>query len=77
MVTIYRAFGLWIFVNDHEPAHVHVFGDGEAKINLMGLGGEPELIWAIGMKRSEVRRTMAVVREQREDFLARWRKIHG
>ena len=60
MVTIHRAFGLRvvIFVDDHEPAHVHVFGDGEAKINLVGPGGEPDLVWAIGMKRSEVRRAM-------------------
>jgi Domain of unknown function (DUF4160) len=79
MVTIYRAFGLRvvIFVDDHEPAHVHVFGDGEAKINLMGPGDEPDLVWAIGMKRNEVRRAMLVVKEQREDFIAKWRKIHG
>ena len=79
MVTIYRASGLRvvIFVNDHEPAHVHVFGDGEAKINLAWPDGEPDLVWAIGMKRSEVRRAMAVVKEQREDFLAPWSRIHG
>ncbi|MGH7152509.1 MAG: DUF4160 domain-containing protein [Acetobacteraceae bacterium] len=31
-----RAHGLWvvIFANDHQRAHVHVLGDGEAKINL-------------------------------------------
>lgn len=52
MVTVYRAFGLSvvIFVDDHEPAHVHVFGDGQAKINLTGADGNPELIWADGMK---------------------------
>jgi hypothetical protein len=74
MVTIYRAVGLRvvIFVDDHEPAHVHVFGDGEAKINLIGSGDAPELVWAIGMKRNEVRRAMAVVREQRADFIARF-----
>ncbi len=35
MVTIYRANGLSvvIFTDDHEPAHVHVFGDGQVKIN--------------------------------------------
>jgi hypothetical protein len=34
MVTVLRAEGLRvvIFTNDHEPAHVHVFGGGEAKI---------------------------------------------
>jgi hypothetical protein len=38
MVTVLRADGLRvvIYVNDHLPAHVHVFGGGEAKINLIG-----------------------------------------
>jgi Domain of unknown function (DUF4160) len=64
MVAIYRAHGLRIviFVDDHEPAHVHVFGgDGQAKINLTGEGGQPELMWAEGMKRSDVRRAMNIV----------------
>ena len=79
MVTIHRASGLRvvIYVDDHEPAHVHVFGDGAAKIDLAGASGEPVLVRAVGMKRSEVRRAMALVREHRESFLARWREIHG
>jgi hypothetical protein len=46
MVTVHRAHGMSvvIFVNDHEPAHVHVFGDGQAKINLTGAEGAPELV---------------------------------
>jgi hypothetical protein len=33
MPTIHRQYGLRfaIFTNDHEPPHVHVFGDGEMK----------------------------------------------
>ena len=60
MVTIFRGSGLQvvIFVDDHEPAHVHVFGDGQAKINLLGPNGAPELIWADGMKRNDVRRAL-------------------
>jgi hypothetical protein len=79
MVTIHRAFGLRvvIFLDDHEPAHVHVFGDGEAKINLLGPDGEPQLVWAVGAKRSEIRRAMALVKEHRRDFTSRWRQIHG
>jgi hypothetical protein len=30
-----------IYTDDHEPAHVHVIGDGNAKINLDGPGGKP------------------------------------
>jgi histidinol phosphatase-like PHP family hydrolase len=79
MVTIFRAHGLRIviFSDDHEPAHVHVFGDGHAKINLLGADGQPELVWAEGMKRNEARRAMEVVTEHQAAFLARWRKIHG
>jgi len=70
MVTIHRAHGLRVivFVDDHEPAHVHVFGDGQAKINLIGPQGRPELVWAEGMKRNDVRRAMQLVTEQAGRF---------
>jgi hypothetical protein len=79
MVTIHRAQGLCvvIFADDHEPAHVHVFGDGHAKINLIGPDGGPELVWAEDMTRGEVRRAMRIVTEECAAFLARWREIHG
>jgi len=79
MVTVHRAQGLRvvIFTNDHVPAHVHVFGDGQAKINLLGPDGLPELVWAEGMSRSEVRRAMAVVTAEQQLLLERWREIHG
>jgi hypothetical protein len=79
VVTIFRAEGLRvvIFANDHEPAHVHVFGDGHAKINLAGMGGAPELVWTEGMKRGEARRAMKVVSLNRTQFLERWKRIHG
>ena len=59
MVTVLRAHGLRVVIhaNDHRPAHVHVFGDGEAKIDLLG-GGAPGLVWADGMTHGEVRRAM-------------------
>jgi hypothetical protein len=79
VVTIWRADGLRvvIFLDDHEPAHVHVFGDGQAKINLAGADGAPELLWVDGMTRGEVRRAMRLVRAQQAAFLARWGEIHG
>jgi len=60
-----------------EPAHVHVFGDGHARIDLLGPDGLPQLIWAEGMTRSEVRRAMAVVTAELQPLLERWREIHG
>lgn len=79
MVTVHRAHGLRfiIFVDDHAPAHVHVFGDGHAKINLSGADGRPEIVTIEGMKRGDVRRAMQVVAEEQKALLARWREIHG
>lgn len=79
MVTVLRAHGLRvvIFTNDHPPAHVHVFGDGEAKIDLLGADGTPELIWADAMSRSEIRRALRIVTEQQAFLRARWEDIHG
>ena len=79
MVTVFRAHGLRviIFTDDHKPAHVHVFGDGHAKINLLGLNGAPELVSVEGMSRAEIRRAMRIVVEQQSLLLARWVEIHG
>ena len=79
MVTIFRTQGLSIviFLDDHEPAHVHVFGDGHVKINLVGPNGAPELVFARDMKRSDVRRAMQIITEHQASFLAKWRDIHG
>lgn len=65
MVTVLRAHGLRvvIFANDHPPAHVHVIGDGEAKINLLGTNGAPELIWAEGMHHGDLRRAVRLGRK--------------
>ena len=79
MVTVLRAQGLRvvIYLNDHDPAHVHVFGDGEAKINLIGADGVPTLIWADGMNRGDVRRALRIVTDEQTALLARWEEIHG
>ncbi len=66
-----------IFVDDHVPAHVHVFGDGQAKINLFGPGGGAALVWAMGMSRGEVRRAMRLVSAELAFLRARWTDIHG
>ena len=72
MVTVLRAQGLRfiIFSNDHEPAHVHVFGDGEAKINLLGADGMPATVWADAMSRGDIRRALRITSEQQAILLA-------
>lgn len=79
MVVVHRAFGFRfvIYTMDHEPAHVHITGAGQAKINLLGRGGSPELVYAIGIKRSDMRRLLAEATERRAEFLKDWERIHG
>jgi hypothetical protein len=79
MVTVHREAGLRfiIFVDDHEPAHVHVIGDGAAKINLSGPDGVPELIDNDGFKTGDLRKAMRIVAEQQAMLMARWRELHG
>jgi hypothetical protein len=79
MVTVYRAHGLRliIFVDDHLPAHVHVFGDGHIKVNLVGPDGAPDIVTIEGMKRGDVRHAMQIVAEQQAYLLSRWSEIRG
>ena len=79
MITVLRAegFSILIFSDDHEPAHVHVFGDGEAKINLSSPNDRPELIWAVGMKHADIRKSMRLIERNREALLVGWNEIHG
>ena len=79
MVTVYRAHGLRfiIFVDDHLPGHVHVFGDGHIKVNLVGPDGAPDIVTIEGMKRGDVRHAMQIVAEQQAYLLSRWSEIHG
>jgi hypothetical protein len=79
MVTVHRQHGMRvvIFTDDHMPAHVHVYGSGEAKIDLQGEGDTPTLEWAIGMTRAELRRAMQMVTDNRGSLIARWKEIHG
>jgi Domain of unknown function (DUF4160) len=79
MVVVHRAYGyrFVIYTLDHEPAHVHITGPGQAKINLLGQEGMPELVWSVGIKRSDMRRLFAEVVLRRDEFLKEWERIHG
>lgn len=79
MVTVHREAGLRfvIFADDHEPAHVHVIGDGNAKIDLTGPGGMPELVTNNGFKAGDLRKAMRIVTEQHTWLLEKWNDYHG
>ncbi|HEX8625325.1 MAG TPA: DUF4160 domain-containing protein [Allosphingosinicella sp.] len=77
--TVHFQYGLRfsIHTDDHEPAHVHVYGDGELKIVIRGDEGLPLITYAVGMKANDRRRAMDVVLESQDAFLARWDEIQG
>jgi hypothetical protein len=62
-----------IYTADHEPAHVHVIGDGEARIDIIDL----KVITQGGMSDRDVRRAMTVVEENRQLLLDTGRHYHG
>jgi hypothetical protein len=79
MVVVHREFGFRfaILIDDHEPAHVHVYGDGEMKVIIKGESGLPEQVYNVGFKANDRRRVMDVVLERQAELLARWDEIHG
>jgi predicted HAD superfamily Cof-like phosphohydrolase len=75
MVTVLRKHGLRfvIYTADHEPAHVHVYGDGEARIDILTL----KVLTQGGLSDRDVRRAALIVEENRQLFMETWRKYHG
>lgn len=67
-----------IYPNDHEPAHVHVMGDGnEARFALQGAGGRVELIENYGFRSRAISRIRAALTDRQDALVQRWREIHG
>lgn len=79
MPVVLRIDGLSfvIFTDDHAPPHVHVFGDGEAKIEIGGDGQPSRMIYAIDMKGSTQRRALRGAAANQTMLLAKWVEIHG
>jgi hypothetical protein len=69
--------GSIIYLDDHEPAHVHVVGDGEARIAITGADGFPRMLSAIGMKASVKRKAMDEVLANQRELLAAWRRLQA
>jgi Domain of unknown function (DUF4160) len=76
MPVIFRAGGLRyvIYLDDHHPAHIHLIGDGEAKILLIP---EVKLVWQKGFSKRDVQKALDVVKQNQTGFLTQWEVIHG
>ena len=79
MAVVHRTHGyrFVIYTSDHEPAHVHITGAGQAKVNLLGAAGAPELVFSVGIKRADMRLLMVEVVERQDEFVKDWERIHG
>jgi hypothetical protein len=78
MVVVHResGFRFVIYKDDHEPAHVHVWGSGESIVTLSGADGKPELRRNIGASKADIRRILRIVAHEQLRLLARWQEIH-
>lgn len=81
MPTIDRQgpFRVIIYLNDHEPAHVHVWHtSGVIVIDLLGDEGEPRLREVRGeVKDNDVKRAFGLAQRNQAAYLERWNEIHG
>lgn len=79
MVTVHReaGFRIAIYLEDHEPAHVHVYGDGEMKINLLSANGRPKVIDYKGMRAGDIRKALRIVTDNQAMLIAKWKEFHG
>jgi hypothetical protein len=66
-----------IYFDDHEPPHVHVFGDGEAKIDIGGDGQAPAMVYAVDMSGAVQRRALRAVAQNQAVLRMIWAELHG
>ncbi|MQA92137.1 MAG: DUF4160 domain-containing protein [Gemmatimonas sp.] len=80
MPTIHReeGFRFVIYVDDHEPAHVHVLYAGAmARIMIGDTNHRPVVTDPGSMRARDVRKAVRIVEVHQKRFLGAWREIHG
>ena len=75
MVTVFRLAGMRfvIYTDDHEPAHVHVYGDGEVRVDIVTLSALSNR----GMSKRDLARALQAVSDHQQLLLEKWTEIHG
>jgi hypothetical protein len=78
MATIVREGGLRVvlYLDDHDPPHAHVFGDGHSKVGLADDEGRAYLIWHRKATKREVARAIELVQRHQAVLLERWSEYH-
>jgi hypothetical protein len=79
MVTVVR-FGslrVVIYPDDHDPPHVHVFGDGETKIVLGNGPDGVHVLYSVKTKKREQRDAVRAVYDNHTLLRQRWSEING
>lgn len=79
-----RNLHVYIYTNDHEPAHVHVFSgrkssynECEAKINIGTNEAPPSFVQIYNMKGKVAIQALHLVAENQDMLLEKWKEIHG
>ncbi|NMG57954.1 MULTISPECIES: DUF4160 domain-containing protein [Cyanophyceae] len=78
-------FTVYIYFDDHEPAHVHIFRGSKRQREQpnvkIAIGDEFQRPWLITkpaqFSRKEAIAALKLVAEHQEEFLRRWHEIHG
>jgi hypothetical protein len=80
MPTVLRidGFEVMVFLNDHRPAHVHVFkAESEVVIHIGSETVPPSVRSNMDMSRADERRALVIVGDHQAELLREWRRIHG
>jgi len=78
-------FFVYLYTNDHIPAHVHIFQDRkndanqmEIKINIGSEAEPPSLVSANDkFKNKDLVAALKLVANNQEMLLSKWQEIHG
>ena len=77
-VLIHKGFTVRIYLNDHEPPHVHVWrSDGWVSIALPRASARVRAIKAIGMRETDIVRALRIVESHADALAVAWKEIHG
>lgn len=80
MPTVLRkdGFDFMIYVDDHEPPHVHVFREDAELVVLLGdEQNRPTIRDRHGFSRRNEQRVLKIVDEYHEFLHSMWEKYHG